>query len=418
LQSHKSISAIQDFIRSMMIPSRQQSGILMLVILLLFAPVTAAQSCRDNATAANALLESAKTLILADDSDTAITLINSAQALLDTCDKGEGEGEDVPTLQTTAAPETETPDSDLVAGGFLVQAPEVNQDEGIVFIGFAHTSVDAGSIDLYLDNNEIPVISQLAYGEATPLIPFNAGSRRFNARPAGSGLAGEVLYSMAWDYAGNSSWIVTAAGFLNELAFIVEPISIVRNNYDGAARVRVVNLVRDLRLSVSDASGAVFGNGLGWIGIKDTMTAPGVYTLNITAADGQNLGEPVTFDLLAETTYTLYLIGQPDRDYPIQILAVVAPQDVTRVRFVNSRQEPVDIHYRPGNDRLVESIAVDETSPYVVLASGAVTFVAYAPGTGPTGQELLALSLQLRPGRDMTITVKKNNMVVTEVTLP
>ncbi|MBC8171765.1 MAG: DUF4397 domain-containing protein, partial [Anaerolineae bacterium] len=261
MQPHKSISAIQDFIRSIMIPSALQSGILVLVALLLFAPVTAAQSCRDNVAAANTLLENAKTLILADDADTAITLINSAQALLDTCNKGE----DAPTLQTTASPGAETPDSvavtpvnpasDPVVGGFLVQAPEVNQEEGIVFIGFAHTSVDAGSIDLYLDNNETPVISQLAYGEATPLIPFNAGSRRFDARPAGSGLAGEVLYSMAWDYAGNSSWIVTAAGFLNELAFIVEPISIVRNNYEGAARVRVVNLVRDLRLSVSDTSG-------------------------------------------------------------------------------------------------------------------------------------------------------------------
>jgi hypothetical protein len=225
-----------------------------------------------------------------------------------------------------------------------------------------------------------------------------------------------VLYTVEWDYLANSSWIVTAAGLLDEFSFIVEPLSIVRNDFNGRARVRVVNLVPELRVRVRSEEGVEFGDGLGWIGIKDTMVDAGLYTLRVNT-DGEALMEPVSFELDAEMTYTFYVIGRPGSDHPVRLLPIIAPQDMTRVRFVSRRSDGVDIHYRPANDRIVERIAGDETSEWIPLASGAVTFIAYEPGTGPTGRELAALPLQLRPGRDMTITLDGQGFEVNEVAL-
>jgi hypothetical protein len=134
-------------------------------------------------------------------------------------------------------------------------------------------------------------------------------------------------------------------------------------------------------------------------------------------ADGDALMEPVSFDFDKETTYTFYVIGHPDSNYPVRLLPIIVPQEMTRVRFVSQRGDAVDIHYRPANDRIIERISEGQTSEWIPLASGAVTFIAYEPGTGPRGRELGALPLQMRPGRDMTIHLNGQGFEVMEVTL-
>lgn len=359
----------------------------------------------------------------------AVALISAAQVLLAACDtEPTGEPETAIAQQVDAAPaeaiseSSDASTSEAAANeqpapaSVTINAPEVDLQKSVAFIAFAHTSIDSGPIDIYSGSSGTPVIANLAFGETTSLIPFNGGPRTFTARPAGSGPDGELLYTVRWDYLANSSWIVTAAGLLDKFAFIVEPISIVRNNYNGRARVRVVNLVQDWRLTVRGDNGTEFGSGLGWVGIKDTMVNAGSYTLQVSAS-GETLNDPTPFEFTAETTHTLYIIGQPNSTHPVRLLPLVTPQDTTVVRFVSRRDDAVDIHYRPTNERLVADISSGETSEPVSLASGAVTFIAYAPGTGPTGRELAALPMQLRPGREITVTLNNRGMEVTEVVL-
>jgi hypothetical protein len=96
-------------------------------------------------------------------------------------------------------------------------------------------------------------------------------------------------------------------------------------------------------------------------------------------------------------------------------MTLESPQDQTRVRFVNQRADAVDLHIRPGNARIIENLQPGASTDYIGLPSGAATFVAYAPGEGPRGQEKAALAEQLRPGRDLTVTLGANGqMSVTE----
>ena len=154
---------------------------------------------------------------------------------------------------------------------------------------------------------------------------------------------------------------------------------------------------------------------MGWAGLalRTHWLHPGSYSLQVSP-EGSAATEPQAFDFEANTTYTLYLIGSPGGDPAVSILNMIAPRNSARVRFVNERSDTVDIHYRPGNDRIAESLASGATSDFTQIAARAITFVAYAPGTGPTGQELAALPIQLRPGRDLTITLTNNGMSVTE----
>lgn len=59
---------------------------------------------------------------------------------------------------------------------------------------------------------------------------------------------------------------------------------------------------------------------------------------------------------------------------------------------------------RPGDTELLPSLEAGATSDWVMVPSGAVTFVTYEPGTGPTGQEGAAWIGDVLPFRDQVIT--------------
>jgi hypothetical protein len=297
------------------------------------------------------------------------------------------------------------------SGNYTVIPPAIDENNSIAFVRFANTSVDVGAIDIYMGRDNLLVVSNLNYAEATDFVPIQAGERSFRARRHGAGAESEVLYHLSWNYLSNSSWIVTAAGLADTFAFIVEPISVIRNDYDGQARVRVVNLVAGApRTTVNADNGMVLGNGLGWVGIRDNLLAAGRYTLQASTTNNASFPEALSFDFEANVTYTLYVIGRGTSEQPLRILNIVSAADTTQVLFRNNGLAAVDLHYRPSNTRLVENLAVGAESTWSSLYSGAYTFISYAPNTGPSGQELAATAVQLRPYRYMIFELVGNQI--------
>jgi hypothetical protein len=377
-----------------------------------------AQACDEAANEALILLEGARSLLEDGNTQGAAALILSAEDILKGCQPGavqatvEAPSEtqtDLSTpVPTTAAPVAVSTDP---TGGYSLNPVPIDPAQGIAFVNFIHTSVDAGAIDIYYGNDEILVVAGLTYGTFTGLMPIQAGNRTFRARPAGSGPSGEVLYRLSWDYLANSTWMVTAAGIKSVFAFIVEPITIIRNAYEGNARVRVINLIATgPRVTVTDSSGKVFGDGLGWVGIKDSLVAPGEYVLSASTQTGLEMPQPLTTTFEANHTYTLLMIGNGTPEQPLAILMLPIPQDITRVKFINGRSDIVDVHARPGNEKIVTLLEPGAETDWIELPSGAFTFIAYAPDTGPTGRELAGIATQLRPQRDVTITIGESAM--------
>jgi hypothetical protein len=300
----------------------------------------------------------------------------------------------------------------------VVNAPPVDASSSIAYLRFVHTSIDSGPVDIYAQNlGGILLVQNLQYDQFTDLIFLPSGQHTFVFRPAGSGAEGAVMSTVSWNFGQDTSWMVAVAGRMADYSFQIEPFTLLRGQMNGNARVRVVNWVSSTqRITLSSDQGVDFGRSLGWIGIKDVDFPPGAYTLTLTTESGQTPMVSAPYEFAANTLYALMITGVADGNPPPHLISIPSSQDITRVRFVNNRGEAVDIHMRPGNQRIVEALAPGQMTDYLSLPNGAVTFVAFAPGTGPRGQELSAFIDYLRPARDLTVALQPDgSMGVTEL---
>jgi hypothetical protein len=263
------------------------------------------------------------------------------------------------------------------------------------------------------------VVANLAFGEATEILTLPAGTHTVSVRAAGSAADSETLSTLTWDFTGNSTWIISAVGLVETASFLAEPVTVIRTPLNGLARVRIANWVSDLEmLNVDSDTDTVFAEGLGWAGIQDVEIEPGTYQLQVTDGADATFTEPISFDFEADTVYVVFLTGSTEMGPAVDYLVIEMPQDETRVQFVNERTDTVDVHLRPGDELIAGGLEAGATSEWITIPSTAATFIAYAPGTGPTGQEIASLASQLRPGRDITVVFRADGTVdVSEETL-
>lgn len=285
-----------------------------------------------------------------------------------------------------------------------VTPPDTAPDGNVTYIRVLNTVADSeGPIDMSLNGFGV-VVNNLNYGEFSGLIPMPSGTLTFNDE-------------LRWEFTANSTWVVMQVGLNETVSVALEPISVVRNQLGGMARLRIVQAISGTEfVAVTSTDGTSFGSALGWLGVRDIDLTPGSYTLRADTVSGGVLVPDTDFVFEADHHYMLVIIGGKDGDPAPQFATLISPQDVTRVQFTNDRTEAVDIHYRPGNAKVVEALEPGATSDWVTLPSGAVTFIAYDVGTGPTGQEKASAPLSLRTGRDLSISVRPNgNMRVDSV---
>jgi len=204
---------------------------------------------------------------------------------------------------------------------------------------------------------------------------------------------------------------VVFVGLTSTLSLQIEPINLLRDDIDDdVSRVRLVNFVSGgPALMITSATEDNFGQGLGWISVFDADFTPGPYMLTVTTPDGAALLTDAVVELESDALTTLLLVGSADGTQALRFITFKSPEYVSRVQFVNNSSDAIQIFVRPGDQEIVASLGVGETSDWVTVSSGAVTFVTYVPGTGPTGQELGAWIGEVHPLRDLTITFMPDN---------
>ncbi len=279
--------------------------------------------------------------------------------------------------------------------------------DAVTFVQFTNTVSDVPAVDLYVPElGDSPLVTDLAFGEVTDFYFLPAGALTVDARTAGADANSDVLASLNWGFPPDTSWMALFAGMASNLSLQVEPINLLRNDIpDDVARVRVINvLANGPVVSLASSAGDDFGTGLAWNGVADADVAPGNYTLTLSGEDGTSLLEAMPVDLPGGALTTLVLLGVRDGAPPVQIVSTTSPAYRSRVQFVNRMDAPLQFFLRPGDVELLASLAPGETSDFIELPSGAVTYVVYAPGTGPTGQELGAWIGAAQPLRDQIVT--------------
>lgn len=305
-----------------------------------------------------------------------------------------------PSTTPTAASETSVQAENL-------NPLDVTAEDTTAFVRFAHVSADAAAVDIFVrEIGDTPLVENLAYGEVTDFYLLPEGNYTIIASETGTGIEGNVVATLSWDVAPNTSWLISVAGLVANVSMNVEPLVLLRNDIsDDIARVRLINFISGAQpLTISSASGDSFGEGLGWMGIFDGDFAPGTYNLNATTPDGSTQTENMAIDLTGGQLTTLLVLGSADGTREVEILPVYSASDSARVQIVNNMGEAIDLFRRPGDEQVVTSLGAGETSEWILTPSGSVTFVAYAAGTGPTGQELGAWIGEVKPLRDVTIS--------------
>lgn len=350
-------------------------------------------------------LQSAQTAFDNDDSNTALGHIEDAKATLSGCDTPVAEAGNPDNEEDVTSNQPQQNDN-VSDANFVINIPEVNPEQAIAFLRFANLSPDVGSLDFYLGNQSTPIVENISFGEVTDLIVMNGNNLTFIARPAGSGSDGEQLGSLNWNFTGNSSWIVSGLGYQSEYSFLVEPISIVRNNYDGLTRVRTINFITaKQRATVRTNNDITLAEGINWVGMKDVMVDEGEYTLSAELEDGTVIDELVTTNFEANNTYLVLLLGIKDSDKSVEALVLQNPENMTRLKFISQRSSDVDVYAMPAGQELVTPLSQGEETEWITIPSGALTLTIFEPDAGSDSQEIAAISRQLRPGRDVTITV-------------
>lgn len=363
------------------------------------------------------LLDNAQTAIEANKMNSALDIISRAQDKLTECNP------DVQNMDTSGesdtsenASEATTSDNNSApAGNFTVNAPVVNPERSLSFLRFANWSPDVGNLDFYLGNNTTPIVENIAYQEFTDFVTVNSGELSVKARPAGSGADGEVLHQLSWNFLGNSTWMVSGIGSQSKSAFWVEPISIIRNNYNDQARIRVINLIATRQSATVDTiSGVQLASGIGWVGVVDIMLDATDYTVNAKLEDNTAIDNLITQGFEANNTYLVVLTGMNTAEQPVQAIVLKNPEDTTRVKFISNRSEAVEVFNMPAGIEVVDQLEPSTETAWISIPSGALTFILYSPDSGPTSQELAVISRHLRPGKDIAIVVDDNGMQVSE----
>ncbi len=298
-------------------------------------------------------------------------------------------------------------------------AAQTTPEGDVGFTRFAHTAVDVPPLDIYLGNNPQPVVTNLKYGDVTDFIALSTKLSGYTARAAGSAANSEPLFKLDWGVKANKSEMITAAGLGSRKAFVLEPLTLVRNDTKGKARVRVFNTVwGGPALNVTTTQGTAFGQNLEYLKVSnDADVAPGTYDFEVKDGTGKTVASTPGVNLEADKVYVMLLMGGAEGNPAVKLMPVVSDEEKTRVQFVNGSGGPVDVYIKGQDKPIALGLANGASSELSALPSGAVTFVTRNGGSALTDQELAFIATQLRPGRDTVITLTKTGgavqMVVT-----
>jgi len=290
--------------------------------------------------------------------------------------------------------------------------------DNVGFTRFAHTAVDVGPIDIYIGANTKPFVTNLKYGDVTDFISLPDTLSGYIARAAGSSADSPPLFKLAWGVKANKSEMITAAGLNSHKAFLLEPMTLVRNNTKGKARVRVYDTVwGGALLNVDTTQGMNFSQNQQYLNpSSDKDVAPGVYDFEVKDGTGKVLSTAPGIKLEADKVYVMLIIGGAAGNPPIKLLPIVNDEEVTRIQFVNKSDKAVDVYIKGDIKPLVVELATGSSTPLTILPSASVTFVVRTAGSTVLDKELAFVATQMFPGRDLVMTINSSGGVQISVT--
>jgi hypothetical protein len=301
----------------------------------------------------------------------------------------------------------------LFASMASVPAAAQLQVAQLSFVWFAHVGTDAPAVDIYFaDNPTTPIVTDLSFGDVTQMYAFPSNKRGLIMRKAGSTADDEpAIFESNWLLTPNQSYLMLATGLLFKNAFVLDPITLVRNNIQGRSRLRIINVISNSPpLRMLDGTGATLATNLLYLRTVDVNRNPGPSELDLQ----NRLGETITTEKMeykADTLYVALITGDAIDTFPIDVQILEFPQETTRVKVVNDSDTPYNVVLKRGGTQTIfaPDLAPKASSDYIEVPSGAASFLIKRSASDDT-REIIASALQLRPSRDVTLTIVGTGM--------
>jgi len=247
------------------------------------------------------------------------------------------------------------------------------------YLRFVNVSPDAGGIDLYV--NDQLVVSNLTYPNAAASIPVATGTVRIRANrtgrekvilspreitvPAGSEV---TLFVVGQALAGGEGQQPATP----TLSTVGTPGSMGATTTDARITVAATSDLGAVDVLVNGSrvvSNLVFASVTGLI----YLTA-GRYDLQLTrSGTNETLTGPITIDLEAGHSYTLYTTGRAaDRTLGLSLLvdrAFESPTREVQVRFVHAAPQTAPLDFYLGGRLVVSNLAYPNATPYVPVST-------------------------------------------------
>lgn len=277
------------------------------------------------------------------------------------------------------------------------------------FVRVTHASPDAPNVDIYLNNELNPIVANLAFGSASPILPIASGTYTVRVRPAGDKQT--TVFQAVVGIRSNQMIELVAQGILGASgaqAFDigVYPISLAETG--GQARVYVIHASPDAPAVDVRSGDTVLLRRLafGEANTRSPLEVPaGSIPIQVTATGTTNAVIDATLDLVANRIYTvlatnrlaaitpLILQALPQRAAP----APVAPTGFVRVTHASADAPGVDI-YLNGN-RAIENLAFGKATDLIELPADNYTVAIRPAGAAANSAPVFETSLNVPANR-------------------
>jgi len=183
-----------------------------------------------------------------------------------------------------------------------------NKGEG--FVRLVQASPNAGSVDIYLNNQA--AASDIAFSTASDFLPQPAGTYTVEVRKADDAGAAPLFTSKIVIAPGVSTTLVVLGSVGGDKALKVVPFLTERSPTMGKVRLEVIHAVPDAPHldALSDGKPVLTGIRFGHIADAPLNLSPGTYNLSMVDSEtGTSLLDMANTKLSADTIYTVILVG-------------------------------------------------------------------------------------------------------------
>ncbi len=307
----------------------------------------------------------------------------------------------------------------LIVGAFACSDNGNGGDLEYAQLRVIHLSPDAPAVDVFVDEDESPAVTNLAFSEGTGFLQMETGDRDFHVAPAGASPDDSVLHIHGVRLEAEKSYTAVAFGVLSSIQGMALEESSEQLD-SGNIRVRAIHVADGVgRVDIwnipSDGTPSIIYEDVDFGVAGAYLDLPAqAYTLGFDV-DKDEVPDLI-FDLPALPAGTIANIFAVSREGEVFLLAQLQDGSISRIDPRGEEEEKtslrvihlspdapsVDIFANGGEPAAVSELAFQESTGYLELEPGTYSFNISAAGTGPGESVLDIEGLELAQGQFYT----------------